>query len=222
GVSEAQANAEVRAVSQVFADGRPEVYRRSETGFTGNVVMLESEITHEAKPIVLALLLTTGLVLLVACANVANLSLARTFSRTRELALRTALGAARGRIIRQLLTESTMVAVAGGVLGILLAMTTSGLLAAFARLFTPRAVDASIDGTVLLFAMILSVLTGLGFGAFPAMTARPGLVGSLKEGGSQTGDSARRSKLRSGLVVAQVAVGFALVTAAGLLLHSIY
>ena len=215
GVSQEQAIAEVRAVSAAFAEGWPKDYQRAQTGFTGTVNMLEAEITHDARPIVWALLATTGLVLLIACANVANLSLARTFSRARELALRTALGAGRGRLVRQLLTENTIVALAGGVLGILLAGMTSGMLAAFAHLFTPRAVDASIDGTVLIFALVLSVLTGLGFGVIPAITARGSLVGALKEGGAQAGDGARRIRLRSGLVVAQVAVGFALVTAAG-------
>ncbi len=115
-----------------------------------------------------------------------------------------------------------IVALAGGVLGVGLAWATSGMLAAFAGLFTPRVVDASVDGTVLLFALGISLVTGIGFGALPAMTARPALVASLKDGAAQAGDNSRGLRIRSGLVVAQVAVGFALVTAAGLLLQSLY
>ena len=221
-VSPEQASAEVRTVSAGFASGRPDVYRPAVTGFTGNVAMLESEITHDARPIVFTLLGTTGLVLLIACANVANLALSRTLRRERELALRTALGARRARLIRQLLTENTMVALAGGGLGIAIAWAAGGMLAAFAHLFTPRAVDASVDGTVLLFALVVSIVTGLAFGILPALATRPALVASLKDGAAQGGDNRRGLRMRSGLVVAQVAVGFALVCSAGLLLESLY
>ena len=222
GVSESQADADIRHVATTFADARPDVYKRATSGFTGNASLLEGEITHDARPVVWILLATTGLVLLIACANVANLSLSRTLRRDRELALRTALGARRGRIVRQLLTEHTIVAVAGGVLGVGLAWTTSGMLASFAHLFTPRAVDASVDGTVLLFALAVSILTGLGFGAIPALASRPAVVSALKDGAAQAGDNRRGLRLRAGLVVAQVAVGFALVSGAGLLLESVY
>jgi predicted permease len=222
GVSLAEANADVAAVARTFVDARPDVYERASTGFQANLVQLEGEITEQARPIVWSLLGATALVLLIACANVANLALSRTLRRDRELALRTALGARRSRLVRQLLTESTIVALIGGVLGVALAWATSGMLAAFAGLFTPRAVDASVDGTVLLFALAASLLTGIGFGALPAMASRPTLVGSLKDGAAQAGDTRPGLRLRSGLVVAQVALGFALVTAAGLLLQSLY
>jgi putative ABC transport system permease protein len=222
GVSVEQANTEVGTVARTFVDGRPDVYKRATTGFQGNIATLDGEITQDARPIVWALLATTGLVLLIACANVANLALSRTLRRDRELALRTALGARRGRLARQLVTENMIVALAGGAFGVVLAWATSGMLAAFAGLFTPRVVDASVDGTVLLFALAISFVTGVGFGALPAMTVRPALVSSLKDGAAQAGDSSRGLRIRSGLVVAQVAVGFALVTAAGLLLQSLY
>jgi putative ABC transport system permease protein len=222
GVSVEQANTEVGTVARAFVDSRPDVYKRATTGFQGNLATLDAEITQDARPIVWALLATTGLVLLIACANVANLALSRTLRRDRELALRTALGARRGRLARQLVTENMIVALAGGALGVLLAWATSGMLAAFAGLFTPRVVDASVDGTVLLFALGISLVTGIGFGALPALTVKPALVSSLKDGAAQAGDSSRGLRIRSGLVVAQVAVGFALVTAAGLLLQSLY
>ena len=222
GVALEQANAEVQSVARTFTNARPDVYKPDATGFRGDASLLDGKITQNARPIVLALLATTGLVLLIACANVANLSLSRTLRRDRELALRTALGARRSRIVRQLLTESTIVSLAGGLLGVGLAWGTSGMLAAFAGLFTPRTVDASVDGAVLLFALGVSLLTGLGFGVIPALTSRPSLVVSLKDGAAQAGDNSRGVRIRSALVVAQVAVGFALVTGAGLLLDSLY
>jgi predicted permease len=221
GISPDRAGAQIAAAAQAFARARPEVYKLGLTGFQANLVPLEKEITQDVRPVVWTLLGTTGLILLIACANVANLSLSRTLRRERELALRTALGARRTRLVRQLMTESTMVAIAGGLFGLVLAWATSGLLAAFAGLFTPRAVDASIDGSVLLFALAVSVVTGIGFGAIPALTERPALVSALKEGAAPAGDARRGLRVRSFLVVAQVAVGFALVTGAGLLLNSL-
>ena len=137
GASIEQANTEVGTVARAFVDSRPDVYKRAATGFQGNLATLDAEITQDARPIVWALLATTGLVLLIACANVANLALSRTLRRDRELALRTALGARRGRLARQLVTENLIVALAGGALGVVLAWATSGMLAAFAGLFTP-------------------------------------------------------------------------------------
>jgi putative ABC transport system permease protein len=221
GISPDQAGAQIATAAQRFARARPDVYKLGVTGFQASPVPLETEITQDVRPVIWMLLGTTGLILVIACANVANLSLSRTLRRERELALRTALGARRTRLVRQLITESTMVAIAGGLFGLVLAWATSDLLAAFARLFTPRAVDASIDGSVLLFALTVSVLTGIGFGAIPALTARPALSAALKEGAAPAGDARRGLRVRSFLVVAQVAVGFALVTGAGLLLHSL-
>jgi putative ABC transport system permease protein len=221
GVSPERAGAQIAAAAQTFARARPDVYKLGVTGFEASLMPLEKDITQDVRPVIWMLLGTTGLILLIACANVANLSLSRTLRRERELALRTALGARRTRLVRQLMTESTMVAIAGGLFGLVLAWSASGLLAAFAGLFTPRAVDASIDGSVLLFALAVSVATGIGFGAIPAITARPALVPALKEGAAPAGDARRGLRVRSFLVVAQVAVGFALVTGAGLLLHSL-
>jgi putative ABC transport system permease protein len=221
GVSPERAAAQIAVAAQTFARARADVYKLGVTGFEASFMPLERDITQDVRPVIWMLLGTTGLILLIACANVANLSLSRTLRRGRELALRTALGARRTRLVRQLMTESTMVAIAGGLVGLVLAWATSGLLAAFAGLFTPRAVDASIDGFVLLFALAVSVATGIGFGAIPALTARPVLVSALKEGAAPAGDARRGLRVRSFLVVAQVAVGFALVTGAGLLLHSL-
>jgi predicted permease len=221
GVTPARAGAEIASVAQAFGQAYGDVYRPSISGFQASAVPLEREITEEIRPVVWTLLATTALILFIACANVANLSLSRTLRRDRELALRTALGARRTRLVRQLLTESTMVALAGGLLGLALAWATRDLLAAFAALFTKSPVDAAIDARVLLFALAVSLVTGIGFGTLPALLARTGVV-ALKEGAAPSGDARRGVRLRAVLVVAQVALGFALVTGAGLLLRSFW
>jgi predicted permease len=222
GTSVDQVAADAAAMAAGWARAEPEVYEPEQTGFRASAERLEDQITHDARPILLTLVAATVLVLLIACANVANLSLARTLQRDREIALRAALGAGRWRLVRQLLTESTMVAMAGGLLGLLLAAPTAGLLARFASLFTTRAVDASIDGSVLIFTLAVSVLSGIIFGVVPALSSRRMLVTSLRDGGSQAGDGIRRTRIRGALVIAQVTVCFALVVGAGLLLQSLH
>ncbi len=159
--------------------------------------------------------------LLISCANVANLSLARTLRRAREMAVRSALGAGRGRLARQLLVECTLVAFAGGIVGLLVAWSSAGLLASFAGLFTARVVDPSLDLTVLSFTLGVAIVTGLVFGTAPAFVSRTVLTEALKDGGPQAGQSPRSQRLRTWLVVAQVTVCFALVAGAGLLLESL-
>ena len=192
------------------------------SGFTASAVSLDEEITHEARPILFTLIVVTALVLLIACANVANLSLSRTLGRGRELALRSALGASRGRLTRQLVTESLILAFAGAALALAIASPAARLLAGFASRFTPRAIDPSIDGVVLGFTLVTALLTGLLFGTAPSLTARRVVMTSLKDGAPQGGEGPRRQRMRSVLVVAQVTVCFALVVAAGLFLQSLH
>jgi putative ABC transport system permease protein len=140
--------------------------------------------------------------------------------REREIALRAALGADRARILRQLLTEGLLLALAGGVIGLVLARGLLGMLTAFAARFTPRAGEISLDGSVLLFAFAISLLTGLTFALLPALPSRLNLSNALKEGGATVAGD-RSSRLRGGLVVAQVAVSVMLLVGAGLMLRSL-
>src|SRR5256885_13599894 len=146
------------------------------------MVPLQAMIVDKVKPALLVLLGAVALVLLIACANIANLLLARATSRAREIAVRAALGAGNMRIVRQLLTESVLLAVAGGALGVLLATSTLDLLLRFSPQHVPRLINTSIDKAVLLFAAGVAVLTGIVFGLVPAVHAlRTDLVSTLKQ-----------------------------------------
>jgi predicted permease len=191
-------------------------------GLAGRSTALREQLTAGARPLLVALTAATALVLLIACANVANLALARTIRRSRELALRTALGAGRMRLLRQLVTESLLVALAGGALGVALAVGTVDLLVQFVGRFTPRTGQIEIDAGVLLFALATSIVTGGVFGAAPALAARRRLVASMRDGAAQAGDSRGRRRFRASLVVAQIAVSFVLLVGAALLLESFY
>ncbi|MGH9441474.1 MAG: ABC transporter permease, partial [Thermoanaerobaculia bacterium] len=181
---------------------------------------LRDELTRNARLTFVVLLATAGFVLLIACANVANLTLARLSRRKRELAVRAAIGAGRARILRQLVTESMMIAIAGGALGLLIAAASRRFLVSFAARFTPRAAEISIDGRVLLFTFLVSIVTGIVFGAMPALRGTKNLALSLKE--TDEGRTAAGGRRGNGLlVVPQVAVSLVLLVAAGLLVKSL-
>ena len=221
GASPAAAATEVTTVAERFKRDFPAVYRPA-SGFQARTADVRAQLTAGARQMLLILLGTTGLVLLIACANVANLMLARMLRRDRELAMRAALGAGRWRLVGQLLTESTVLAVVGGIFGLVFAASTLDLLKTFVGRFTARTGEIGMDAGVLGFTLLVSVLTGLVFGTLPALSARGDVVETLKSGGKGTSPGGFRRRVQSGLVVAQVAVSVVLLVAAGLLLFSFF
>jgi putative ABC transport system permease protein len=219
GISVSQARADLNGVAANLQHAYPKDYP-PEFDYSVATSSLEEQLTHNARPTMLVLLGAAGFVLLIACANVANLNLSRMVRRERELAVRAALGAGRVRMFRQLLTESSLLALIGGGIGLLFSWGTLNLLVSFAARFTPRAREIHLDATVLLFTLAVAVLTSLLSGTAPALAAREAVVGSLKEGGAQSTMGRGRHRMRSLLIVAQVAVSFLLLIGAGLMLRS--
>jgi putative ABC transport system permease protein len=198
----------------------PEAYSRA-AGWRVDAVPLAERLVGKVRPALLILLGAVGCVLLIGCANVANLLLARATTRGREIAIRTAMGGSRRSIIRQLLTESLVLATLGGALGLLLAVWGTGALGQLAALYLPRAREIGIDRAVLAFTAGLILVTGVAFGLLPALQAsRPDLQSVLKDTGKGMSAGARRSRFRSGLVVLEVALALVLLAGAGLLLRS--
>jgi putative ABC transport system permease protein len=219
GVSLAQAQADVDVVARRLREAYPDAFPQDAQP---RVVLspLKDDLVQRARPTFLMLLATVALVLLIACANVANLTLARLLERSRELAIRSALGAGRARLVRQLLTESTLVALAGGALGLVFAYAARGLLTAFAARLTPRAGEVEIDGAVLLFTLVTSVLTGVLAGTLPGLPGRERIAPALlADSGRTTGDR-RRHRMRAALVSWQLALSFVLLIGAALTLRS--
>ena len=215
-----EAAADLSAVASSMVQEFPNDYPEG-SDLKVDVTPLKAELTRDAKPTMLFLLAAAGFVLLIACANVANLNLARMVRRERELGVRTAMGANSVRLFRQLLTESSLLALSGGSLGLLLATGGLQLLSAYVARFTPRAREVHIDLTVLLFALGVALFVSVLTGTAPAIARRENLVTTLKEGGGQATLGAARGKLRSALIVAQVAVSFLLLIGAGLTVRSL-
>jgi putative ABC transport system permease protein len=219
GLQQRQALADLQTIAAGLQAAHPTAYQ-SGRGASVDTIALREELTRDARPTFFLLVGTAAFVLLIACANVANLMLAALVRRDRELALRTALGAGRGRLVRQLLTESTLLAVVGGVVGLAIASLGLDLLIAFAARFTARAHEITIDGSVLAFTFALSVVTGLVFGTVPALY-RQNLVVALKDGGDRATSSLVSRRARTVLIVSQLAVSCMLLIGAGLTLRSL-
>jgi putative ABC transport system permease protein len=217
GVTLAQANADIQTIQQRIAHDHPD-----QAGRLGAYVMpLRDQLTGDMRRPLLVLLVAVGFVLLIACANIANLLLSRAATRSREIAVRTALGASRVRIVRQLLVESLLLATAGAVCGLVLAWASF----AFLQRLIPDGLSLStklnLDLQVLGFTLLLALLTAVVFGLVPAFQAsKIDLNGALKQGGGRTGLNAGGNRLRSAMVVSEVALALVLLVGAGLLIQT--
>jgi putative ABC transport system permease protein len=220
GVSLARASADVESIAarmqQRFAGSYPA------DGWGATAVLLKEQVVGRLRPVLVALSVAVALVLLIACANVANLLLARALSREKEVAIRMAVGARRWRIVRQLMAESALLSVLGGAVGLLIAFWGVDLLVSFSAQTLPRVKETSVDWRVLVFSLAVSVVTALLFGLVPALhSSKPDLSESLKDRGQSSGVGTRRRLART-IVVGEFAVAVMLLISATLVIRSLW
>ena len=216
-VSMAQAQAELDTINQRLSDS----YVETNSGWGVRLIELQERLVGDLRTSLLILLGAVAFVLLIACANVANLLLARAAYRHQEIAVRTALGASRWRVVRQLLTESVLLSVVSGVIGLALSIWLIKLLIAISPPDTPRVAEIGIDLRVFGFTLAVTVLAGVLFGLFPALqTSRPNLNEMLKDTGRHGAETGRRNRVGGLLIVSEIALSFMLLVGAGLLIKS--
>jgi predicted permease len=217
GVSLEQAQTQMTAIGTRLSEKYPD----SNAGKNVAVTRVRDEMVSDFRLTLWVMLAAVAVVLLIACANLANMLLAKAVARTREIAIRTAVGASRGRILRQLATESVILALLSGTLGVLLALWGSRVLVALAPTDVPRLSETGIDSHVLLFALAASLIASLLFGLAPALQAlRVDLNNTLKQSNTRTSGGGVADRMRSALVVAEIALSVVLLAAAGLLMKS--
>jgi len=214
-----KANAELATISQTLANEYP----ADNKDWGAFASPIHEELVGDVRPALLTLLGAVVFILLIACANVANLLLARTLGRRHEVAIRVALGASRARLLQQILSESVLVAVLGGALGLLVAKFGLTLILGFLADALPRAAEIRMDASVLIFTLVVSIITGIVAGLFPALRfANKDASEGLKEGVGRAGTEAGGSKTRSALVVVEVALSLLLLVGAGLMIRTLY
>jgi putative ABC transport system permease protein len=219
GIKVEQARMEMKAIAQRLDQLHPDTNGKNSAG----VRPLLDAVVEDVRPSLLVLMVSVGLVLLIACVNIANLQLARATDRYKELAVRMALGAGRARLVRQMLTESLLLSLVGGTLGLLLATWVTAGLVQFTSSGLPRLNEISADRTVLAFSLLVSLLTGILYGIFPALQAsRTNVHDALKEGARSGTMGSGKRRLRNALVTAEVAISFVLLVGAGLMTKSLW
>ncbi len=215
GTSVAQAQAEIETINAQMRREHPDNYTQDKS-FGGDVLPLQDLAVAGMRPALLILLGAVFLVLLIACANLTTMLLARAAAREREIAIRVALGAGRLRLLKQVFTESVLLALIGGVAGVLLALWGVELLKIIGAQTVPRLREVNVDLAVLGVTLAICVGTGIIFGLAPGLaSARPELTEALKEGGRGSTQGTRRNRLRNGLVIAEVALALVLLSGAG-------
>jgi len=219
GLSIAAAQTDLNTIAALAEQRFP----NSNAGWDTTIGSLQESIVGRIRPAMLTLAAAVGFVLLIACVNLANLLLSRSSARRREFGIRSSLGAGKARLIRQLLTESVLLASLGAAAGLALAWSGTRLLVNLSPSILPRAAEIAIDGRVLGFTALIAVLTGILFGLAPAISlSKTDLASALREGGRGNALGFRRNRLRSSLVVGEVALALVLLSGAGLLMRSFY
>jgi len=220
GATTASAQAELRTIAASLHEAHPEAYQQSR-GFDIVVTPWKDELTTKAKPTLMILLVTTVFVLIIACANVANLTLTRLVQREREMGIRAALGAPASMLRRQLLAENLVLSFLGGLLGLAVAVSGLNLLIAYTARFTSRVGEIALDGRVLAFTLVIATMMALLFAWAPRLTFLDDPVGAMSAGGGRSTGGRKRRRAQRLLVISQLAASFMLLIGAGLLTRSL-